>query len=437
MTNLRNLIWLYFLLLLFEGALRKWVVPRFDAPLLIIRDPLVLWIYIQAVRQHLSFNNSFFVPNLALAVITALLATFFGWGNVFVTIYGLRTDYLQIPLIFLIPQILNRDDVILMGKFTLWVALPIAALVVFQFRSPPDSFWNKGTMATHYGTVRPSGPFSFGTGLVAFFAMASAFLMYGYLQGRTYKIWLMAAVTFAILIASACSGSRSCLASVALVVVAAILCVIMRGKGGMGIIVAAVLIAILLPFLSSLSVFKEGTEQLQQRMADTAAQGEDTEGFFTRYAGTMLGPLSNLGLVPTMGYGLGLGTNAALTLSSTAAELDWPEAEWGRLIFECGPIFGVLLCIFRTALTIAIARQAFIAFRRGNILPLLLFAACGLLVLNGQWGVPATLGFAIFGAGITLAACVEPEEEEEYADDDGAEDAEQDPNHSPAIDQVG
>jgi hypothetical protein len=365
------------------------------------------------------------MPNLVLAVATAILATLFGEANVFVTIYGLRTDYLQIPLIFLIPQILNRDDVIVMGRFLLYVSIPISALVILQFRSPPDSWWNKGAMATHYGTVRPSGPFSFIVGLASFYALVSAFLFFGYIQARTYKIWLLAAVTFALLVASACSGSRTCLASIGLVTVVAVLCVVTRGKGGMGIMVAAALIALAIPVLSSLSVVQEGTEQLTQRFADTAAQGEDAEGFVDRYANTMVLPFSDLDTVPLFGYGLGLGTNAAAGMLLGEREFIGPEDEWGRLIFECGPIFGVLLCLFRIALTVAVAQRAYEAFHRGNILPVLIFTACGLTVLNGQWGVPTTLGFAIFGAGLTLAACVEPEEHEhdseehhDYADDE-------------------
>jgi hypothetical protein len=285
--------------------------------------------------------------------------------------------------------------------------------------------------------VRPSGPFSFIAGLVSFYALASAFLFFGYIQARMYKIWLLVAVTFGLLAASVCSGSRSCVVSIGLVAVIAVLCVVTRRKGGMGIIVAAVLIALAIPVLSSFSVVQEGTEQLTQRFADTAAQGEDTRGFLDRYANTMLRPLSGLDTVPFFGYGLGIGTNAAAGMLRGHREFIGPEEEWGRLIFECGPIFGLLLCLFRIALTVAVARRAYEAFHRGNVLPVLIFAACGLTVLNGQWGVPATLGFAIFGAGLTLAAGVEPPEEEEDDFEEHHDDAGDESDHSTAADTVG
>jgi len=432
MTSLRNLIWIYLWLLIFEGALRKWIIPSLDAPLLIIRDPFVIWIYFQAWRNGLSFNNAFFAANLVLAVATAILSSFFGLGNLLLTLYGLRTDYLQVPLIFLIPQILNRDDVVAMGRFLFYLSIPMTVLVILQFRSAPDSLLNKGTMTTHYGTVRPSGTFSFGPGVTTFFTMTSVFVLYGYIQARTYKIWLMIPVTIAILIASACSGSRNCLVSIGLVAVVAILCVVIRGKGVGGIIVAAVAIALALFVVSTTTVGQEGFDQLNQRIEDAGQTEGGGEGFVARFFNSMLSPLLSMGQAPFFGYGLGLGTTAALSLSPN--DLYWPENEWDRLIFECGPIFGFLLIAFRIALTLAVAKRAFEAYRRDNILPLLLFAFCGLLILNGQWGVgPTILGFAVLGGGLTLAACEEPEEE----DQEEEEEAENQLDHSPAADTVG
>jgi len=79
-----------------------------------------------------------------------------------------------------------------------------------------------------------------------------------------------------------------------------------------------------------------------------------------------------------------------------------------------------VLCIFRVALFLVVGKAAFDACRHDNTLPLLLFASCGLLLLNGQWGVPTTLGFGIFIGGLTLAACNVPQdpEDKEYEHDE-------------------
>jgi hypothetical protein len=421
LTDLRKLLWLYLLLLLFEGALRKWIVPQFGTPLLLVRDPLVIWIYIQALRHGLRFNNSFFIANAFLAVATTAISFMVSQAGSLapaVTLYGFRTDFLQIPLIFLIPQILHRDDVIQMGKWCLYIAVPMAFLAVLQFKSPPDSFWNKGAMWTQYGTVRTSGTFSFGTGLGAFYALSSVFLMYGYINTRTYKIWLLGLVTLATLLEAACSGSRGGLVAIGLVVAAAVLCVITRGKGGMGLLIGGVVVAIAVSVVSSTSVGEEGIGQLNQRIVDAGQAENGGSGFIMRYLNTITAPFSEIDQVPFFGFGLGLGTNAGLGMYDGHSLLLWPEQEWDRLFFECGPLFGFFLCLFRVALTVTVAMRAFRAYRQDNFLPALLFAACAVGIFNGQWGVPTTLGFAIFVAGLTLAACEDPDDWEHDYDED-------------------
>jgi len=55
--RVRQLIWLYFWLLLVEGALRKWALPRFSNPLLLIRDPVMLGIYFYAIKAQVFPRN--------------------------------------------------------------------------------------------------------------------------------------------------------------------------------------------------------------------------------------------------------------------------------------------------------------------------------------------------------------------------------------------
>src|SRR5260370_29877687 len=52
-----QLIWLYFWLLLVEGALRKWALPRFSNPLLLIRYPVMLGIYFYAIKSQVFPRN--------------------------------------------------------------------------------------------------------------------------------------------------------------------------------------------------------------------------------------------------------------------------------------------------------------------------------------------------------------------------------------------
>jgi hypothetical protein len=438
MKSLRTLVWIYFWLLLFEGALRKWIFPSLNAPLLLVRDPVVLMIYVQAFRHGLSFGGGLNAFNFFLAISTAITATLFGYANILVTIYGFLANFYQIPLIFLIPQILNRDDLLRMGKWFLLLVVPMTLLTVLQFKSDPGSFWNKGTMTTHYLTVRPSGTFSYSNGLAYYYAFASAFLFFGYLNARTYKFWLLAAATVFILVAAGCSGSRTCIISIGLVLAVAILCVVLRGRGLGGIAVAGALVGIAAMALSSMSVVSAGTEQLEQRFTDAGAAEGGAQGFLARFGGTFFSAFEVIPEVPFFGFGLGSGTNGAGALydfSKISDEFPWVENEWERLVSECGPVLGLLLCGFRIALTYHVGMASFRAFRRDNILPGLLFAACGVILLNGQWGGPVPRGFSIFGAGLTLAACLDSEDDwEDDFDESGHEHDELEDERSPAHD---
>jgi hypothetical protein len=189
--------------------------------------------------------------------------------------------------------------------------------------------------------------------------------------------------------------------------------------GAIGLIVLA---------LSTTSLFKEGTGELVARFDEAGATEGGASGFVERFLSTFLIPLDDIAQVPLFGAGLGLGTNAALAFYSGTYDLPWPEGEWQRLIFECGPIFGVMLCLFRASLTVYIGLAAYRAFVRADFLPALLFAATGLNVFNGQWGTPSLLGLAIFGGGLTLAAA---QREVEHDDDPAAFADEEEPGDEP------
>src|SRR5688500_17276382 len=100
---LRALVWSYFLLLLLEGAFRKWWLPQYSAPLLVVRDPFVLCIYFLAHQQRIVPRHPLFGLFLFQAVAGVLLvgSQYILLGlPPFVLAYGYRTLFLHLPLIF-------------------------------------------------------------------------------------------------------------------------------------------------------------------------------------------------------------------------------------------------------------------------------------------------------------------------------------------------
>lgn len=416
--NIRRLIWLYIVLLVLEGALRKWVVPQFSNPLLIIRDPVVILIYILALRASLFPWNGYVISLGIIAVCSAVLgflvlSRYFPWTpNLLVTSYGFRSNFLHLPLIFVMAKVLDGDDVKKIGWWILVGMIPMSIIMVAQFQASPDAFINRTVglgealqLDAGGGKIRPPGTFSFVSGAVLYVAAATAFLIYGALTLSTYKTWLLIGAGFAVVIAVTVSGSRSSLASTLLVVLSVLVILIIRpqavnrfGRSLLVIVIAALII-------TRLPVFKEGVGILSERFTASAQAAETTivRGLFERTLGEFTQSLKGINKLPLSGWGLGVGTAGGARFLVGRAAFLLSEGEWQRVLLESGPILGLAFLLWRTVLTFKLGYLSLVALTRGAILPILLFSCGFLALLNGQFGQPTSLGFAVILSGFCLA----------------------------------
>lgn len=404
----RQLVWLYFWLLLFEGALRKWIVPGLSTALLIVRDPVVIAIYFAAAQRGV-FPRSAFVACTAVLAVLCTAASAAGVGSVFVTLYGVRTDFLHLPLIVLLPQVLRPDDVRRMGFWLLALLPPMTVLSVLQFNGGPESRWNVGAggqiggqLYASEGKVRVSGTFSFVTGIASYLALCTAFLLGDLLSRRSYPSWVQFGSAPAILFILAISGSRSAVAAAA--IVCAMVAYVVWGKPrefGAALkpivlgVVAFVALATLVP------AFSEGLARQQARFA---SGGGVKEGIVIRYFSTFADGWMAMLNAPALGHGLGVGTNAGASLTTGRAQFTLGEGEWQRVIYESGPLLGAAYLALRIVALIMVTSAAFRGYARGSALPVLLLGAGGLDLITGQFGQPTTLGFAVLTAGLAMAA---------------------------------
>lgn len=406
---IRQLIWLYFWLLIIEGTLRKWVVPSLSNALLVVRDPVVVAIYAAALLKNRFPSNIYITAILVLAPLSFLVSLFVERANLVVNIFGFHCNFLHLPLIFVIGRVFTLQDVKAVGRWTLLLAMPMAGLLVAQFQAPSDHFLNRGAGEEAFmingvdGHVRPSGTFSFILGVVFFYAQAAAFLIYGLVERKTYPIWLLLGAGLATPLALSVSGSRSALASVAIVVGAYAVVVLLRPqillKSTKLIMLAVVAVAV----ASSIPVVQEGVEMLTIRIYQAGDVEADTGGFVGRFIRGFTDPLLYMMHVPLLGDGQGMGTNVGLNLMGVRAG-DWREGEWERIVYESGPFLGLLYLIMRVSLVIDLALRTARAARAGYSLPFLLMGACGVQLLTGQFAQATNLGFAVFGAGLVVAA---------------------------------
>jgi hypothetical protein len=414
LRHLRWLIWTYFWLLLFEGALRKWALPSLANPLLIVRDPVLLVIYGLAFSRGV-FPINRFVIALAVVGVLCLVATLFApFFSPGVHVFGFRCDFLHLPLIYVIAQVFDFERVKRVGRWLLVAVIPMTVLVVLQFRSAPDAWLNAGAGAdavqiTLTGNkVRPSGTFSFVSGIIYFYALATAFLIYGLVEKRTYPLWLTSLVGLCVPVALAVSGSRSTVAMSAIVAAMFVVALFLRpalvGKAMklIGIVVALVFVA------GSLAIFKsnfdDGLEAFGKRLQEAEHVEGGFEGFVHRFVSMFTKPIRFMFDMPLLGYGLGVGTNVGAKLLTGQTDFVLAEDEWERVICESGPILGVAYLLVRLLMAVQLGRSAVRAARIGHFLPLLLFGACAMPIVAGQFGQSTTLGFACFVGGLCLAS---------------------------------
>ena len=183
------LIQLYLVLLIIEGALRKWFLPSLSDPLLLVRDPVAIVICVLGYRsRNLVFDGymrSLFLLLAAFVAIGALQLINGIGGSPLVIGYGLRTYLLHLPIAFVMARVLNREDVHRILMMFVWTALPMAILMAVQFESSPRSWVNlgvaghRGQIFAAPGRIRPAGTFSFVNGPIGFFSIALAALIAG------------------------------------------------------------------------------------------------------------------------------------------------------------------------------------------------------------------------------------------------------------------
>lgn len=426
--TLKRLIWLYVALLIFEGALRKWVLPSLSNPLLIVRDPVALAIYTAAFFSGRFPFNGFILTTIVLAVCSIGASVIAGQDNLLVMFYGLRINYGHLPLIWLIPQVLDRDDVERLGSFLLILAIPMTLLMIAQFRSSPNAWINRGIGSDEGGQIfgadgkiRPPGFFSFITGPQLFYPLVAAFFLHQISAHRRLWLPLLIATGLAILVALPVSISRTVMLATGLVGIVFGCCLPFTG-GGTNLVRAIVFVAIVGVGVSFLPVFQEGSRVFMMRW-ETAAIGSGGDAWgsiWGRIMGNLTQPFFWASQAPFFGNGIGVGSNVGARLLAGQIGFLLVEDEWGKVFLELGPVLGGAFLLLRVSIVLNLATQALRAlFQRRDNLPLLLLSACAIPIAQNQWAPPTILGFAVLGGGLVLASLNVPEEDEyEPAEDD-------------------
>jgi len=409
---LKNGVWLYFLLLIFEGALRKWVLPQLANPLLLIRDPLVLYLFFSASFNRVVFFNRYLFYAIVIVIISFIATMFSGHGNLLVAVYGARIFLIHFPMIFLIGKVFDKNDVIKMGKSILYISIPMAILIGVQFFSPQTAWINRGIgdsigggFSGAMGYLRPPGTFSFTSGISSFFSLVAIFVFYFWIDTSKINRIILFIATIALLSAVPFSISRSLFFQIIISFAFTFFGInVLKNSNNKGItiILGFSVIALL---LSLFDLFSIGVEAFSTRLerANTAEGGIESV-FLDRYLGGLINALSSSTNQPFLGYGLGYGTNVGSNILTSKRSFLISEGEWGRLIGELGPVLGLGMIFIRVMMTFKLSSWSWNYLQRNDILPWIILSFTLFVLPQGGWSQPTSQGFCVLVSGLLIAS---------------------------------
>jgi hypothetical protein len=419
LTLLKKLFWLYFLLLIFEGALRKWVAPGLSAPLLVIRDPVSLLIIWEAYRTR-KWPTRWSVPIVVLTFIVAgifSLQLAMGDNQLLVGLYGLRSYLLPFPVIFIMGENLSEEDMRRLGACTLWLLLPITAIAVAQYVMPATSFVNRGAYVGGAqigyvgGHVRASGTFSFVTELTQFGTLAAAFIFFGMVKEDFVNRWVLWASSCALLICIPTTGARTLVTQIALVLACVALSAMMGVSQFVKVLRVIIPILIVPLLVSYLPVFKDAMQSMTDRFEGAAISegGSQQSAYFDRTILPALRAFEAASDTPSlMGIGVGRGAVAVQTFLTGSTQGVTGEYEFSHELMEMGPIAGSAFALFKLLLAIALFARALARAREHEPLALLLFPLVVGTLFYGLLEQPGLQGFVVISLAFCIAAGKRP-----------------------------
>jgi hypothetical protein len=378
-------------LVVFEGAVRKWLLPGAQDLIYFAKDVILIGAYagflLARPRLRLRYPKA---PGLyAGLVLGAAMGLFEVFNprlpNLLVGVLGFKAYFLYIPLLFVVPAVFP-DDVALarfLRRYVL-IAFPVGLLSIAQFFSPPSSALNTYAQPTDIGSittfgssqfVRTTGTFSYISGYTSFL-LAMTIIILMILTTTRWRFRGNFAVFAALgmtVLGMLMSGSRGPIFLLALVFPLYWWLAVVREKQsgqtfrrlllGLGLLVAG---------LSSAG---------EEAMTAFSQRASGAQDIASRLISPFVAPVNMLPYAGPLGYGIGATHQAATVVTPGIVPYSWlggiaPESESGRVMLELGPLGFLLIYSVRLALAFFTFRQVLrlrTAFHRAVAISALLF----------------------------------------------------------------
>ena len=348
---------LFGILIVLQGALRKWFLPQLATPLYIAKDvaligALAMFGLRHKVRLTAPIRQTL-LPILwgGFGALVVLQAFNFNVQSPIVGVLGIRSYLLYTVLLVLMPIALEHVERPrrLLFTITLGVVVPVLLLGMYQYSQPVGSWINQYVAddAQAVGVLsrpRITGPFSYIGGMGAFLTFTLFFSLGIFLAGlkfqqRFYQIVGGGLLALALVVAPM-NGSRGVVLGL-LVPLPFVLYAILRRQRGLAVGLTLLLLTLAGAYAASESAWlTRGWEVIEYRMENASDQD-------TRVQSILLDPIRKVPVGGLLGYGAGSTHQAATALSSEGRiQIDGVgyEGELGRVIIELG-VIGALLFV--------------------------------------------------------------------------------------------
>jgi hypothetical protein len=356
--NWRRSVKAALILVVIEGAIRKWVLPQASDLVYFLKDIVLLGAYARYFvfnrKSKQGVGSSGMKALLWIALVLISLQVFnIRLASVPVGLFGFKAYLLYVPLCFMLRDLFpSSEDLQSFLKWYLLLVIPVGVLGGIQFISPPDSAINtyvagEVDIATFRGQdeisrARITGAFSYISGYAAYLTVCMA-LLFSMLMARLNTVWRVILIgAQAILIGNMfMTGSRGPVFSGIIVFAGFLFTNQWARKREVRKAFAMLLLTVAVCAVAVTYWFSEAFDAFWVRATTSDSASE-------RIAGPILEPLEFLLDPEILGYGAGATHPGGMTIRTRFdlpdPELRPPDAEneTVRIMFELG-VFGFLV----------------------------------------------------------------------------------------------
>lgn len=368
--NWRRSVKAVFFILVFEGALRKWVLPGANVWIYFLKDLVILGAYLNFYFFSKSSKQWFFKIT-SINVVISLVSVWCLYqafnpslGSPLIGMLGIKYYLFYLPLMWMLPSLFQSEfELYKFLRTHLLLLIPVGILGVAQFFSPSSSPINayvaqEVEVTKFAGTdfARITGTFSYIGGysvyLLVCFGLLIPFLS---IKQSHWWRWLLICELLLVTVNSCMTGSRS-------VVMGSVLFLICY-LGAQGLIQPAATLRLVQRFLLPAIIIAIAVSIWFHPALDVySTRASTSDGVSDRISGTFTEPLDFMKYKELDGYGTGATHQAApslrkvLRLSSGESIPTGYESEMGRVALELGPIGFLLWYGLRVSIAIALWR---------------------------------------------------------------------------------